>query len=225
MSSDDSLAAIQRQFESAGGRFVSAAADIASALENCRGIVFDWDGVFNAGRKGVATQSDFSEADSMGTNMLRYGLWCATGELPFAAIISGENNPTAARFAEREHFNAVFTGIRDKREVVKTIAAGQGIDADRLICVFDDINDLGMASMCGVRILVRRDASPLLADYVARRSICDYVTGSTDYAVREACELLLGLMGVFDKVVESRVAVDSDYQRYFAARQAVECQT
>ncbi len=225
MSSDDSLAAIQGQFESAGGCFVTAAADIAAALADCSGVVFDWDGVFNAGRKGEATHSDFSEADSMGTNMLRYGLWRSSGELPYAAIISGENNPTALRFAEREHFNAVFTGIRDKREVIEKIAAEQGVSAGTLVCVFDDINDLGMAGMCGVRVMVRRDASPMLADYAARHGICDYITGSADYAVREACELLLGLMGAFDDVVSSRVAVDDDYQRYFAGRQAVECQT
>lgn len=225
MSPDDSLAAIQGQFESAGGRFVTGAADIATALADCRGVVFDWDGVFNGGRKGAATHSDFSEADSMGTNMLRYGLWRSLGELPYAAIISGENNPTAVRFAEREHFNAVFTGIRDKRRVIEKIVAGHGVAGEQLVCVFDDINDLGMASMCRVRVMVRRNASPMLTDYAARNGLCDYVTGSSDHAVRETCELLLGLLGAFDDVVQSRVAVDDEYQRYFAARQAVPCQT
>lgn len=225
MSPDDTLAAIQRRFESIGGRFVTAATDIAAAVRQCRGIVFDWDGVFNAGRKGEATHSDFSEADSMGTNMLRYGLWRSSGSLPYTAIISGENNPTAIRFAEREHFNAVFTGIRDKRQVIDSIVAEHGIDARQLICVFDDINDLGMAAMCGVRLMVKRDASPMLADFAATNALCDYVTGATHYAVREVCEMLLGLSGSYDDVIRSRVDVDEDYQQYFAARQAVECQT
>jgi len=225
VSRDNSLQSIEQAFTLAGGRFVLPAAEIAAALKGCRGIVFDWDGVFNRGRKGASTQSDFTEVDSMGTNMLRYGLWRLSGRQPFTAIISGENNKTAAQFAGREHFHAVYTGIRDKREVIAKITAEQGIEAKQLICVFDDINDLGMAGLCGVRLMVRRDASPLLADYAAGQGICDYLTGSADYAVREVCELLLGLLGSYDDVVSSRVAVDDDYQRYFEARQAIACQT
>lgn len=223
MSSEHSPESVQALFESGGGSFLAPATEIAAALRNCRGIVFDWDGVFNAGRKGEAP-SDFSEVDSMGTNMLRYGLWRIAGNQPFAAIISGENNKTAVQFAEREHFHAVFTGIRDKRQVIEKISSEHGIDAKQLICVFDDINDLGMAGLCGLRLLVRRDASPLLADYAAQQGICDYLTGTADYAVREVCELLLGLLGSYHDVVGSRVAVDEDYQRYFEARQAIACQ-
>jgi hypothetical protein len=42
-----------------------------------------------------------------------------------------------------------------------------------------------------------------------------------NFAVREVCELLLGLLGAFDAVVASRVAWDRDYAAYFAARQAL----
>jgi 3-deoxy-D-manno-octulosonate 8-phosphate phosphatase (KDO 8-P phosphatase) len=92
-----------------------------------------------------------------------------------------------------------------------------------LICIFDDVNDLGMAFGCGIRVLVKRDASPLLHDYVARYDLCEYITAHTpqQHAVREVCELLLGVLGSFDAVIASRVAWDEDYQRYFAARQAV----
>jgi hypothetical protein len=40
------------------------------------------------------------------------------------------------------------------------------------------------------------------------------------HAVREVCELLLGLLGAFETVVASRVAWDREYAKYFAARQA-----
>ncbi len=163
MSPDATLAAIQQRFESAGGRFVTAATAIAATVRQCRGIVFDWDGVFNSGRKGEGTHSGFSEADSMGTNMLRYGLWRMSGSLPFTAIISGENNPTAIRFAEREHFNAVFTGIRDKREVIEKISTNNGVAPEQLACIFDDINDLGMAGMCGLRLtMIRSPHNPAM---------------------------------------------------------------
>ena len=224
MSSAQSPESVQSLFESGGGRFVTPATEIAARLGGCRGIVFDWDGVFNAGRKGASTQSDFTEVDSMGTNMLRYGLWRDSGSLPFTAVISGENNKTAVQFAEREHFNAVYTGIRDKREVIAKISDDQGLKAGQLICIFDDINDLGMAGLCGLRFMVGRAESPMLARYATEQGMCDYRTGSSSYAVREVCELLLGLLGSFDDVVSSRVAVDEEYRRYFEARQAITCQ-
>ena len=90
--------------------------------------------------------------------------------------------------------------------------------------MFDDINDIAMAVDCGVRILVRRDASDLLREYLCRSATCDYVTASQsgNFAVREATELMLGLCCLFDEVVESRVAFDAEYQAYFTARQAIE---
>jgi len=157
----------------------------------------------------------------MGTNMLRYGLWRMSGALPFAAIISGEDNLTAVHFANRECFHGVYTGTKDKRKVIEHLSQENELEPKNLICVFDDINDLGMAEMCGVRIMVRRNASPLLADYAVERSVCDYVTGAAEFAVREACELVLGLLGIYADVVQSRVAYDAEYQRYFESRQAI----
>ena len=212
---------IKSLFESVGGRFIASPDDIAQTLRRCRGVVFDWDGVFNRGRKGTSTGSDFSETDSMGTNMLRYGLWRHAQSLPFAAIISGEDNNSAVHFADREHFDGVYTGVRDKRKVIEHLASENDLDAKELICIFDDINDLGMAEMCGLRLMVRRDATPLLTDFAIERNLCDYVTGTTEFAVREACELALGLLGIYSDVVTSRVAVDQEYRRYFDARQSV----
>ncbi|MFL2546936.1 MAG: phosphatase [Candidatus Rariloculaceae bacterium] len=176
------------------------------------------------GTKGKDSESGFSEADSMGTNMLRYGLWRRDETLPVTAIITGENNPTAVAFAEREHFNAVYLGVPNKSDVIAELCSAHGLQRAEIACVFDDINDLGMAAECGARFLVRRDSSPLLKDFVSRNDYCDYITAaqSNAYAVREIAELALGLMGVFDTVVSSRTKHDEDYRRYFAARQAVE---
>ena len=70
---------------------------------------------------------------------------------------------------------------------------------------------------------MQRSASPLLRQYVVRQGLCDYVTAHSGerHAVREVCELLLGLLGSFDAVVASRVAWDRDFAAYFAARQAL----
>ena len=189
-----------------------------------RALAFDWDGVFNTGEKSRESSSGFTEADSMGVNMLRYALWRRDGRLPGAAIITGEPNASAGFFAEREHFCALYQQIKDKRSALADYCRRQGIEPAQVVCVFDDINDIAMAMDCGARILVRRDASAMLRDYLSRNAHCDYITSSASgrYAVRETAELIMGLTGLLDETVGSRVAFDDDYQAYLAARQAVE---
>ncbi len=217
------LSDLVERFSAAGGCFVTPVEELTHKLDQCRAVVFDWDGVFNAGRKGHSSSSGFSEADSMGTNMLRYGLWRRLGQLPYAAIISGENNESAIAFAEREHLTAVYTGMRDKKQVITHICDNDNLRPEQIACVFDDINDLPMAAECGLRFRVRRKASPMFAEFADRREYCDYVTGanSDSFAVREICELMLGLMGSYSDVVASRVARDARYESYFTIRQAV----
>ena len=215
---------LEARFSKLGGVFLTPIATLARRLAQVRGIVCDWDGVFNDGAKGDGSSSMFSEADSMGINMLRYALWRERGEtLPVTALITGVDNPSARLFATREHFHALFYGTKSKTGAIEALCTEHRVSPDQLVCLFDDINDLGMAFGCGIRVLVRRDASPLLKDYVARHGLCDYITGLTprEHAVREVVELLLGLLGAFDTVVTSRVAWDADYARFFAARQAV----
>jgi 3-deoxy-D-manno-octulosonate 8-phosphate phosphatase (KDO 8-P phosphatase) len=217
------LSVLEASFAKLGGVFVTPADVLARRLSGARGMIFDWDGVFNAGIKGGQIPSTFSEADSMGTNLLRYALWRRLGSLPVSAIITGEDNPGARAFATREHFSAVFQGVKHKAEAMGALCAAHGLEPSELICFFDDVNDLSMAADCAVRVLIRREASPLLQDHVVRHALCDYVTGleAGRNAVREGCELLLGLLGEYQAAVASRVAWDERYRQYFTDRQSV----
>jgi len=210
-------------FSRLGGTFVTPVGTLIERMPTIRGFVSDWDGVFNQGTKGEGAESTYSEPDSMGTNLLRYALWRQHRELPIAALITGADNPSARHFALREHFHALYTGARNKTLAIGALCRTHSVSSDRFVCVFDDVNDLGMAFACGIRVFVQRSASPLLREYVVRQGLCDYVTAhsSERHAVREVCELLLGLLGAFEAVVASRVAWDADYAAYFAARQAV----
>jgi 3-deoxy-D-manno-octulosonate 8-phosphate phosphatase (KDO 8-P phosphatase) len=217
-------AELEARFSKLGGVFVTPVTVLVERAHKLRGLISDWDGVFNQGAKGEGAESTYSEPDSMGVNLLRYALWREHGrELPFAALITGAENPSARRFALREHFHAVYYGARNKTAAIEALCGAHRVSSEQLLCLFDDVNDLGMAFACGIRIFVQRTASPLLRDYVVRQGLCDYVTGHSPerYAVREACELLLGLLGSFDAVVASRVAWDRDYAGYFDARQRV----
>ena len=216
-------AELENRFSKLGGVFVTPVQVLAERVRTLRGLVSDWDGVFNQGAKGEGTESTYSEPDSMGTNLLRYALWRANGQLPVAALITGAENPSARGFALREHFHAIYYGARNKTVAIEALCRTHAVSSEQLVCLFDDVNDLGMAFACGIRVFVQRTASPLLRDYVIRQGLCDYVTAHPPerHAVREVCELLLGLLGAFDAVVASRVAWDRDYASYFSARQAV----
>jgi len=210
-------------FSRLGGTFVTPIGTLIERMGTIRGFVSDWDGVFNQGAKGEGAESTYSEPDSMGINLLRYALWREHGELPIAALITGAENPSARSFALREHFHAVYFGSRNKTVAIESLCRTQRVSSDRLICLFDDVNELGMAFACGIRVFVQRSASPLLREYVVRQGLCDYVTAHSPerHAVREVCELLVGLLGSFEAVVASRVAWDTSYAEYFAKRQAL----
>src|SRR6187455_1757062 len=169
MSADTEL---EMRFSKLGGVFLTPIRVIKQRLLTIRGLVCDWDGVFNGGAKGEGSASTFSEPDSMGTNLLRYALWRAHGGvLPVAALITGADNPSARAFAEREHFHSIYHGARTKTGAIEALCGIHNISSEQLVCVFDDVNDLGMSFGCGIRVLARRDASPLLHDYVTRQHL------------------------------------------------------
>jgi 3-deoxy-D-manno-octulosonate 8-phosphate phosphatase (KDO 8-P phosphatase) len=163
-------------FSKLGGTFVTPIGTLIERMGSIRGLISDWDGVFNQGAKGEGAESTYSEPDSMGTNLLRYALWRRHRELPIVALITGAENPSARTFALREHFHAIYYGARNKTAAIEALCRQHRVSSEHFVCIFDDVNDLGMAFACGIRIYVQRSASPLLREYVVRQGLCDYVT-------------------------------------------------
>lgn len=210
-------------FRAGGASIVAPVGDIRARLSGVRAFLFDWDGVFNTGRKSEGSPSGFSEADSMGTNLLRFAWWLRDhGSLPFTGILTGQDNPTAVRLAERERFQAVYRGFLNKRAALDDIQTRFDIRPERICFVFDDVLDLGVAGQCGLRILVRNGGAPLLAQYAEAEGLCEYVTGREGgaHAVRETAELLLGLTGDYQRVVTERASHSDLYRSYLDQRSA-----
>jgi 3-deoxy-D-manno-octulosonate 8-phosphate phosphatase (KDO 8-P phosphatase) len=207
-------------FEIPGGTFCTPALELKEKAGTIHGFIFDWDGVFHSGHKGQSESGGFSEPDSMGINMLRYGYWRRFRRLPFIAIISGEKDKTAIRFAGREHFDAVYMGIKDKKNALDHACTTSNVEPSQMVCIFDDINDLSMVKPCGLKIQIQRTASPMFTEYTKEKGLCDYITAhnARENAVRECCELLLALWGNYFETIASRVAFDADYQAYWKAR-------
>jgi len=202
------------------GRFIAEPEALREKLFRIKAYVFDWDGVFNNGMKDESGASPFSEVDVMGTNLLRFNHFLRTGETPVTAIITGERNRAAYILARREHFHSVYYGIRYKAAALQHICRTHGVMPEEVAFVFDDVLDLSVAAICGLRIMVYRSCNPLLLDFAVQAQLADYITAvsGNGHAVRETVELLTGISGLYRETVEHRMHFTDTYRHYLELR-------
>jgi 3-deoxy-D-manno-octulosonate 8-phosphate phosphatase (KDO 8-P phosphatase) len=214
---------IEEAYLNIGGKFITPINHIQKKLQGIKAYIFDWDGVFNNGQKHSEGSSNFSEVDSMGTNMLRFSHFLKTGQMPLTAVISGEKNESAFWFCKRECFNYSFFKIANKTDALSFICEKENIKPSEVAYFFDDILDLSMAEICGIRVLVNRRANPLFTNYCIKNNLVDYITASQsgDFAIREASELLIGLHQNFDDVITYRKIYAPPYKTYIENRRKV----
>ncbi len=195
-------------------------------LNHIKAILFDWDGVFHSGHKNHLGESSFSEADSMGLNMLRLGYYLHNKQIPFTSIITGEQNPTAHYLAEREHLDGIFYGVKDKKIILNHLQENHNIKASEVLFVFDDILDLSLAKEVGARFLVNRKASQILREHIVHHGWVDFATDlhGGEHAVRAICEFILDSILVFKKTIDCRIEFGPVYQDYWQQRQAITTQ-
>ena len=211
---------IKPLFESKGGTFFCKEAEFVSKISDLKAFVFDWDGVFNPGVKTGGEGSPFSEVDSMGLNMLRFGYYLKYNFIPHILVITGEDNKPALHLSKREHFSAVYLKAKMKKQALDHFVKTTKLKGRQIAFAFDDILDLGLASEVGMRFYIGRDANPLLNNYVTAHNLLEYQTANTggENAVREICELCLGTLGNFDEVVIQRVMNSPSYKKYLETR-------
>lgn len=209
-------------FTKLGGTFCRPFADFKERLTHIKAYVFDWDGVFNEGVKSETGGSLFSEVDAMGTNMLRFGHWLRLHRLPTVAVITGEENPAAQHLAQREKWDAIYRNSSNKLTAFNHFLKIHSLSESEVAFLFDDVLDLAVAKRCGLRLMVRHAASPLLQNYVMKNEMADYVSSGHTHAVREICELILATTEIYDEAIHLRSSFDVAYQNYLSERQCTE---
>ncbi len=214
---------ITKLFTAIGGQFINDKKIITEKLQHIKAYIFDWDGVFNDGQKHGEGSSNFSEVDSMGTNMLRFSHFLKTQKMPLTAVISGEKNESAFWFCKRECFNYSFYKIANKTDALTFICEKENLKPHEVAYFFDDVLDLTIAEICGIRVLVNRKANPLFVNYCVKNNLVDYLTASDggNFAIREATELLIGLNQNYDDVITARKNYSSTYKSYIENRRKV----
>lgn len=205
------------------GRFINTASEIRSRLSGIKAFVFDWDGVFNNGMKTGATGSGFSEVDSMGVNLLRFSYYLRHGKLPVTLIISGESNDTAFYYSRREGFTYSFYKVAHKIRALEFLCEKEGIRPSEVAYFFDDVLDIPIAEICGLRMQVNQGVNPLFTNYCIDNNLVDYLTSAPGgaFAVREATELLIGLNENYAEVIRARTSNSQEYQDYISLRRRV----
>ncbi len=204
------------------GKVIENPVTFAEKLKKVRALVFDWDGIFNNGVKGQ-TPSTFSEIDSMGINMLRFGYYLLHNQNPITAIVTGERNETAIQWAEREHFHSVYLKVKNKADILDGLEKENNIHRDEILFVFDDIHDLSLAVECGAKFLVRNKGARSLSRYCQKMKFCDYVTKNPggDHALREISETVLNTLDLFEKTIKYRMKFKGIYYDYWQLRNSV----
>ena len=202
------------------GTFVTDAATLAEKLNGIHAYIFDWDGVFNSGAKDDDGCSPFSEVDSMGVNMLRYNHFIRCGTNPIVGIITGESNATAFAFANREHFHAVYFGIKKKADALDHFCAAHDLHPSQVAFFFDDIQDMAVAAACGLRVMVGRSCNPMLIRTAIENNFADYITANDggNNALREASELLKTISGRYQETILQRAKFTDNYRDYLNSR-------
>jgi 3-deoxy-D-manno-octulosonate 8-phosphate phosphatase (KDO 8-P phosphatase) len=148
-----------------------------------RGLALDVDGVLTDGGvwwgPGGAEWKRFSFADIMGVSMARKAGIAVT-------LISGEESSLVDRFAEKLKLADIATGCKDKASALRAFAERNGLRADEICFMGDDVNDLAAMRLAGFSA-APADARP------AVREMADLVTNARggNGAVRELVDLIL----------------------------------
>lgn len=217
------LAQLESHFVDIGGQFLTSAYDMSQKMKHIKAFVFDWDGVFNAGFKGEMSNSDFSEVDSMGVNLLRFAHYLERDELPISAVISGADNPSARAWARREKIQAVYSVAKDKTKALEHFCQAHSIEPKNVAFFFDDVQDLGLAQKVGLRFVIGRLANPLLLDFVEKKHLADYISSAqgNEHAIRECTELAGAICHRPAEVFSQAMNKEAAYRSYLQQRQSV----
>jgi 3-deoxy-D-manno-octulosonate 8-phosphate phosphatase (KDO 8-P phosphatase) len=104
-----------------------------------------------------------------------------------------------------------------------SICSNNNIVAKEIDFMFDDVLDIEVAKTSGLSFFVGRKSNPLLTDYIKQNRICNYISAFSgeDHAIREVCELLIGLSGDYNRAVDLRIQFKGEYEEYFNKRNAI----
>lgn len=219
----DDIQEISKAYTEMGATFIIDPEILQKKLLDIKAFVFDWDGVFNTGHKGIGNPSPFSEPDASGITLMRYAYERLHGSFPAIAIITGEGNENALDLADREFYNAVYLKSSNKAEAVADLAKKLNIHVHQIACFYDDYNDMPMARVCGLQFMINKSSNLLYKSFMANSGWCSYITANVqpNNPIREVTELVMGLLGQYKVCGNSRAHFDDDFKNFLQKRKLI----
>ena len=139
-------------------------------------------------------------------------------------LVTNQISDSAFDLAKRENYNAVYVSFRSQKEVISHITDTFSLRPSQVAFVMDDVLDLSGAELAGLSFMVGRKSSPLFMNYIQQNDLVDYISfqrGDLN-AVRELCELIIGLSGNYETTIEQRVAVSDEFLAFKENREEIE---
>mgnify|MGYP001815774310 CR=1 FL=1 len=124
-----------------------------------------------------------------------FGLRCLIDQGVKVVFVTGRDSPIVERRGRELGVHAILQGRRDKREALEELKRELGITAEQCAYMGDDLVDLPAMLACGLSA-APADARPEV------RAAARWVAPSNGGrgAVRDYCEHLLRLMGVWEGI-------------------------
>lgn len=157
-------------------------------------LLLDVDGTLTDGKLYyLPTGEEFKTFDVQDGMGLSY--WLKLGKK--VAIISGRFSQSTLSRAKDLGIMDCFLGIEDKRQKALEIMQKYNLQPQQVACVGDDINDIAMFEVCGLRFapLNAQEVLKQYADILLKRS-------GGNGAVREAIDYIIHKDGLEGKILE-----------------------
>lgn len=169
---------------------------------------FDVDGVFTPGTMIYTEAGDeekvFNTYDGMALELLRLAGFVQ--QKPYIlVIITGEKAKLVERRFRKLKVNEIHLGVRHKKLLLKSLQTKYHVKPEETAVMGDDIQDIPMLEMAGLRVLTANAPLSLVAS-AKKNKLLDYQTKlkGGDGAVREFVDAFLTALGLVGKVIAAR---------------------
>lgn len=167
---------------------------INEKLANIRMLVMDVDGVLTDGTLYFGENGEylkpFNVKDGAGIVYLhRAGIT--------TAVITGRDSKAVKARIDNLQIPHFYSGTHDKPAALEDIISKTGLSTEHIAYIGDDLADLAVMNMCGLRFAPPGSCEEIL-------EICDITikTPAGKGAVREAAELILKASGAWEDIVQ-----------------------
>ena len=147
-------------------------------------LVLDVDGTLTDGKIYMGSEGEFIKTFDIKDGLGIHDILPQYGIVP--VIITGRTSAIVERRAKEIGIAHIYQGVRNKADILRKISQQLKVPMDHIACIGDDINDMSMLELCGVKGCPADAVKEVkrVADYICR---CPGGQG----AVREFIEWLI----------------------------------